>query len=289
MLRRALPVCFLLPCCLSSSSFAGVVITLVPNTIGPYQPGQQINIDVFAQLTPGTPSVPGPGGTTTSIRVRMMQFDFSDTHPALLQSIVPAGHHPIQESQMFSGPIPFWDYSGSWACANDEASCGLNYFVDGSLTDSTPNIVNTTYASPASSSNLMVTLNQAVPKRIGEFAVTLPSEPGTYVLDVLNADEADENKGADIRWGFGTLSDPTDPTSPLRANTGGITYGLKAGPMSIAVVPEPPTLALLALGAFVTCFRRLQPSRVHRCLMHRLFDHQVHSDEAQSILTPLID
>jgi len=240
---------------LCSSSFAGVAITVVPSVPDPPggfypYPGQQLNMDILAQLTPGTPSVPGPGGSTSSIRVRMMQFDLSDTDPAL--DVRPYGHEIGGEFI-----IPFWDFSGALGCSADPFSCGTNYFIDGNI--SSDDLLNITYTGLVSSNSLMITLNQSVPKKVGELVVALPGSLGVYTLDLLNADEADINEGAEIRWGFGSDADPTDLTSPLRANTGGITGGqfrfyLCQGDPNC--IPEPGMLALLGLGGLVITIRR---------------------------------
>ena len=76
---------------LCTGANAGAVISLVPTLPGPYVPGQVINIDVMAQLTPGTPSIPGPAGTTTTIRLHSMQLDFTDSTPEL--EINAVSHH----------------------------------------------------------------------------------------------------------------------------------------------------------------------------------------------------
>lgn len=259
MLQRALAICAVLG--FVTAAHAGLAISLIPQTPGPYNPGQTVNVDVLAQLTPGTPSVPGPVGTTTTVRVRLLQFDVSDTSPELSLGVV--GHHPLNETfdpdaDGVFDPIPFWDFSGASACAGNEAACGDTYFIDGSISD---NILNTTYIGTSSSGTKMIVLTQANPKRVGELAITMPNEGGTFSLDVLNADETDINKGAQLNWGFGLTSDPTDPASPLRANGGGITMVVSSltdpqGRLQFAVVPEPATLALLGLGGLAAAFRR---------------------------------
>ncbi len=206
-------------CMLCASAHAGVAITLVPDPNTPvYKPGDVIRIAVFAQLTAGSPA---------TIRLRLMQFDLSDSDAALGISTV--AHHLAADI----GPIPFWDFSGSTTCANDEASCGTNYFIDGDIT--ADKILNLTYTGLTTSGSFMITLNQTTPKRVGEFNVTMPSLAGTYMLDVLNADNADDNSGAEIRHGFGVTADPGSFT--LRAEAGEITGGrITFGP----IVPPGP-------------------------------------------------
>lgn len=242
---------------LGSSSFAGVAITLVPSP--PQAPfgyflGEQVNVDVLAQLTPGTPSVPGSQGTTTSIRVRMMQFDLSDTDPELNPR--PIGIFLEEWHQT----VPFWDFTSiPWPDGCDPTYCdaSINYFVDGNV--NSDDLLNITYTGLTTSNSFMITLNQSVPKKVGELVVTMPYSIGVYTLDLLNADEADINEGAEIRWGFGSTADPTDPTSPLRANTGSITGGQLRFYLCMGdpdCIPEPGTLALLGLGGLVVGKRR---------------------------------
>ena len=109
----------------------------------------------------------------------------------------------------------------------------------------------------------MITLNQTFPKRVAEFSFTLPPEPcGDHRIDVLNDDDANDNLGGEIRWGFGGTADPTDPTSPLRAEDGGIfmapgqANGLLFSILDVPCIPEPATLALLGLGMLAAAFRR---------------------------------
>ena len=247
MLRRKFLCVFL---GIASTANAGVNITLVPDHVGPYQIGEVIRFDVLAQLTAGTPSVPGPGGTTTSVRVRRLQFDLADTDPALLAGLHPVGHHALQETQPSPGPIPFWDFSSMPACAFDEYNCGSGYSVDGTLTPPSETIFAITFVGLTTSTYFR--LHQTIPTRVGQFDVTMPNVPAkAWTLDVLNTDTTDpENAGAQLAWGSGTAADPTDPSSPLRVS------GFTGGQYLLFYIPEPATVALLGLGGLAVAWRR---------------------------------
>jgi hypothetical protein len=68
--------------------------------------------------------------------------------------------------------------------------------------------------------------------KIGTFELSMPGTPGDYVLDVLNADDADVNHGAALGFGFGFT--PDDPISMWRANSGDLT----GDSVVLTVVPE---------------------------------------------------
>lgn len=236
MLRRALSLCAVLG--MVSYAHAGAIVTLNPSApVNPagYQPGETVRVDVFVQLDASSPA---------TIRTRLIQFDITDSNDAL--GMTPVLNHPGADI----GAIPFWNLLGSTTCANDEASCGTNYFIDGSLADATPSLLNMTYTGLTSSGSFMVVLRQASPTLVGSLDVQLPGGQGEYLLDLLNADETDINLGAEIRHGFGSTSDPGSFT--LRANSGQIT----GGQARLVVVPEPATLAMLGLGGLAAAYRR---------------------------------
>lgn len=236
MLRRALSLCAVLG--MVSYAHAGAIVTLTPSApVDPagYQPGEHVRVDVSVQLDANSPA---------TIRTRLIQFDITDSNDALV--LTPISNHPLADI----GPIPFWNLGGSTTCANDEASCGTNYFIDGSLADATPSLLNMTYTGLTTSGSFMVVLRQANPVLVGSLDVTLGNTPGEYLLDVLNADEVDVNMGAEIRHGFSVTADPGSTT--LRANGGQII----GGQARLVVVPEPATLAMLGLGGLAAAYRR---------------------------------
>ncbi len=213
-------------------SHAGLAITLIPSPdmiIGPgswyYEPGQIVHVDVYGQLT-------GGDETPASLRLRLLQFDFSDTSSEISINLLPTHTDTAQ------GDISFWNFGTTPVCMTEPGRCGENYFID-DLLDS-DDLLNVTYLGLTSDGSRQITLHKSVSTLIGAFEFTMPPDPGTYVIDLLNADETDSNQGAELRAGFSVIGLGT----LWRASDGEITGG-----RLYTTIPEPGTLLLLLLGA----------------------------------------
>ncbi len=226
LLRRSHRLFAVLVMVWATHTDAGVVIWLVPSSLGPYDIANPssltFNVDVFAQLDANGPA---------TFRARFFQFDLADSSPAI--RIAPVLTHPGTDV----GDIYFWDFSSLSQCSGDPAACGDLWNID---SDFSENLVKMTFLglNPALRD---FPLTQSVARRVGVMQITLPADLGAYpvVLDVLNADDPDPARGAAISYGRGTTQ---DPRVDLRAFNGQITGG------RIYFVPEPATLMLLCLG-----------------------------------------
>jgi hypothetical protein len=248
MVRRSFTLCGFLAFSVSTAN-AGVVIFLLPQSVGPYDfnvpSSLTFNVDVFAQLDANSPP---------SVRVRHIQFDIHDTDPAIGVASV-LTHTGADAGMPPNGDIYFWDFSSTSFCA-DPVGCGDAYYMGNQYGKFVDNLVNMTYTGLTRSSSRQITITQAAPKRVGVMQISLPSVPGIYLLDLLNADEPDPYRGARLSYGFGTPSDPYGEYYPF-SHFPWPWPTITGGQIRFAVVPEPGTLVLLALGVFSTVvFRR---------------------------------
>jgi hypothetical protein len=223
-----------------STANAGVIVALSPQSFGPYDPANPqsmtFNVDVLARLDSDSPS---------NVDVQRLQFDLRNTDPAL-GTASERTHTGSDFGIPPNGDIFFWDFSSTNLCAGDPSACGRNQLIDGAIEDD--HLVSITYTGLTTESENMI-LSQQRWAHIGVMRISLPPDPRYYLLDVLNADESDPARGARMMYGFGTS---TDPGVELSAYSGTITGGqIWFG------IPEPGTLALIALGVFSTVvFRR---------------------------------
>lgn len=241
---------------LTGAAHAGALVSLVPwppvNGVA-YQPGEHSHVDLYVQMD---------SSSSESVRVRLLQFDLSDSSPEL--TLIPVQNHPLAEG----GPIPFWNFTGAPACAADQSRCGNTHFIDGSLQISGPfsddaGVFAIAYFGMNPSEDQIV-LTQAARTLVGSVDVVLPPHAGEFVLDVLNADYADfsnQNFGTYLYYGFGLPSDPERVL--LWSHTGGVVMAPDGAPgtdefgrVAFIVIPEPASLMLLFVGGLTILMRR---------------------------------
>jgi len=173
MRRRILALVIL--SAISASTYGRVIVEVVPTTDGPYVPGQRVVLEVFLSQAFGVGDIP----------IRLLQLDFTDTSPEL-----------ILDSRFV------FDYSAQAACRADAALCGSQHAEFPSLIDAV-RLISTVFAGDHEDLGQQIILPRSGAIQVGSVGVTLPSSPGTYQLDVVNADAEDPlNQGAAIHFDF---------------------------------------------------------------------------------------
>ncbi len=240
--------------CLAVASVAqaGVAVTLVPKTPGPYAQGEKVLVDVMINQD--------PVGADRLLRFAQLDFNARDSALTLRQ---PLSHN---KGTLITGDdINFWNFGtvacgdvppvlsecGTPACAALLSECGSTHFIidRGSLfLPPGDGIISITFGSDGSdpaavllgeSLNLQIMLpGDGSMYRIGTTEVTMPGADGTYTLDVLNAAETHPDKGGQFRWGFGLVGG--DPITVWRASAGDVTGGTLD--MVVGTVTTPSTV-----------------------------------------------
>ncbi len=185
-----------------------VIVELVPDNAGPYYGGERVTVDFWLHSR-----------AEWDVYLKKVRFDFSDTSPQItldpalnfdLSSVDdPTGysHHPYPEL-----PVPW--------LLNDYACICPSYFLF---------------------------LPQDASLHIADVSMVLPTEPGSYFLDVLNADEPHDDLGAQIK-----TTDFFVPPFWWSAYDGEIAGGV----YEFVIIPEPTSLWMVALCGLMICRRR---------------------------------
>ncbi len=187
---------------------AGVVVELVPDNPGPYFGGESVTVDFWLQSQEGA-----------DVELRTVAFDFSETDSALTLDST----FEFDLSSVTSGAV--------YNVFAELPRPGIAFLPD--------------FLTPP---GFLLVLPAIDPLHIGSLALELPSMPGLYQVDALNADQPDLGMGG-ARF---LLTNGTD----WRAFDGEITGGV----FDFVVIPEPGTLSLLVLGA-AWLFSRATQSR----------------------------
>ena len=116
-----------------------------------------------------------------------------------------------------------------------------------------------------------ISMAAGVEMHLGAMPIVVPQDPGPYTLDAVTpTDVNDLNYGTTIQYGFGGTGDPIEFMSSATGDSrtvGPISYGpvtrngAPAGAVMYAdgvftIVPEPASLALLAIGGLAVLRRR---------------------------------
>lgn len=210
----------------SPSARAGMVVTIVPSSSGPYDIADPASlvlaVDIVVRLDEPAEQ---------SARVYSMQFAINESDPVL------ATNPMLTHSNAYNGDIYFWDFSSIPNCRDDPETCDQNYAFDDSFENDERVMIVALLTEPQ-----FLRIPQGGSRRVGLIEVTLPAIPGDYILDLMNADDPDSMAGARATLFLGE-------TRRYFANDGTMTGGRHV----FTVVPDPATWSLLFLGtAFLT-------------------------------------
>jgi len=203
---------------------AGAVVELVATpTKATYAQGEVVDVQVFLRQ-----DAAGPDHF-----LRQIQFDFNATDAALAPGIVLPRTHI--RTALSTDDINFWYFGSTTRCAAVDATCGEKHFIIQDLaTTINPGagIMSVTYGIDNFDNTVQLTKNvqmqivlpgDGTAVKVGEMNVTMPSADGPFVLDVLNAAEANVDKGGQLRYGFSLAG--TEPITRWSANGGQVTGG----------------------------------------------------------------
>jgi hypothetical protein len=181
----------------------------------------------------------GPGGYLPGTTVDFSVFMSTDAQMDIEARLITIGFHVTDPALTFVGTEFDWDWSTVMF------DFGYTKFLEYPR-------VNVTYSSTEPQPGLILVIPQGGALRLGGGQVVAPMELGTYMLDGLNElgldyDGQPGNANHCARLDFDFVN-PTVWTAINGDVTGGRT--------PVNVVPEPATLALLALGGVAALRRR---------------------------------
>jgi hypothetical protein len=199
--------------------------------------------DAFVTLTATTPEEPGGGylpGATVDFEVSMTQ----DTASDILLRLVTLNFEDSDPALGLKDPFVF-NCAAAGGCALYAQFPNYADPPNATYTSLTP-IEAFMFKLPAAGTGSLL---------LGTGQVNLPMTEDKYLLDVVNESNMDPNGATQIRFGFGT--GPGDEISEWFASDIPEGEGMIFGdPLSLTVIPEPATLALLALGGIAALRRR---------------------------------
>jgi len=236
MARPLWAICSLLMA--ATSVRAGLVVTLTPDVFPPnpggtYNPGQSLDLDVWLM-------------SDIALDVRLMQFDHTSSSPELMlgsdRDIGRPVYDPTPENPFDGVPNFHFDYA---SLADPNSYTDFSNLSAGAERKPWPAAA--VFTDLEVRVGNMLGLQPGVPFHAGTMPVTMPVAPGEYMLDLLNAGTTDRNRGALLVFG-GLDGSPTTTWSSMDDGDVEINYAPGGGPAVFAVVPEPATLLLLAMG-----------------------------------------
>ncbi len=186
---------------------AEVAVELVPDRPGPYVVGESLTVDVWLHSE-----------VSSDKSLEFVRFDFSNSDPML--SLSPT--FTFDFSSIYPAPIAydirFTDLPLPWT--GNPAMCICP--------------------------ELFLWLPAGGSLHIGSVGLTLPTEPGVYALDLLNAETADPMQGAMINVG-----------PYWRASSGEITGGTHDFVVNSSGIPTVSTWGLAILGLLLLVGRKV--------------------------------
>lgn len=240
MLKRAIALSLSLA--ITPMVYGGATIDLRPTSGPPFDTSDSVDVDVYLVQD---------GGSNHALR--MIQFHVDPTVADNASFAIPS---PIPTTP--SGQN-FWDFSATNVCnPPDTTDCGTDHYIDGArnpvpLPSYGANILVVAFGSEnelGPNLDKQFVLPGTGEVKVGTLRVVLPGADGRYTLDMVNAAETNPDKGAQVRWGFGTNING-EPLTTWRVSGGspqleGGTYEFCVGNPDPPCEPTCPVVANLA-------------------------------------------